>query len=83
MLEPQSIGKSSLALAFEVLRLVQREARARPAANWQLVVSPAIETALRGATAAGLRALETRLGRPILIAVEPSRERAAFDIVPR
>jgi Ribonuclease G/E len=83
MLEPQSIGKSSLALAFEVLRLVQREARARPAANWQLVVSPAIETALRGPAAAGLRALETRLGRQILIAAEPNRERTAFDIVPR
>jgi hypothetical protein len=83
MLEPQSVGKSSLALAFEVLRLVQREARARPAANWQLVVSPAVEAVLRGPAAAGLRALETRLGRQILIAVEPNRERTAFDIVPR
>ena len=83
MLEPRGIGKSSLALAFEVLRLVQREARARPAANWQLVVSPAIETALRGPAAAGLRALETRLGRQILVTAESNRERAAFDIVPR
>jgi ribonuclease G len=83
MLEPQSAGKSSLALAFEVLRLVQREARARPAADWRLVVSPAVEAALRGPAAAGLRALETRLGRQILIAVDPNRERTAFDIVPR
>jgi ribonuclease G len=83
MLEPRSIGKSSVALAFEVLRLVQREARARPAANWRLVVSPAIEAALRGAALAGLRALESRLGREIVITIEPNRERAAFDIVPR
>jgi ribonuclease G len=83
MLEPPSIGKSSLALAFEVLRLVQREARARPAASWRLVVSPAIEAALRGAAMAGLRALENRLGREIVITIEPNRERAAFDIVPR
>ena len=47
MLEPQGFGKSSLALAFEALRLVQREARANPAADWLLVVSPAIEAALR------------------------------------
>jgi ribonuclease G len=83
MLEPQSVGKNSVALAFEALRLIQREARAQPGANWQLVVSPAIETALRGPAAAGLHALETRLRRQILIAVEPNRERTAFDIVPR
>jgi len=80
MLEPQSLGKSSLALAFEVLRLAQREARARPAANWRLVVSPAIEAALRGPAMAGLRSLESRLGREIVITIEPNRERAAFDI---
>jgi len=83
MLEPQSFGKSSLALAFEALRLVQREARANPAADWLLVVSPAIEAALRGAAVAALRALEARLGREIAIAVEPSPDRSPFDIVRR
>jgi ribonuclease G len=83
MLEPQETGKSSLALAFEALRRVQREARARPAAHWRLVVSPAIEAALRGPAGAGLHALEARLGREIAITVEPNRERVAFDIVPR
>src|SRR6202040_1112832 len=39
MLEAERVGKSSLALAFEALRLLQREARARPAANWRLVVA--------------------------------------------
>jgi ribonuclease G len=83
MLEPPGVGKSSLALAFEVLRLVHREARAQPAANWRLVVSPGVEAALRGPAAAGLCVLETRLGRQILITIEPNRERGAFDIVPR
>jgi hypothetical protein len=38
---------------------------------------------LRGPAMAGLRALETRLGREIVIAIEPNHDRAAFDIVPR
>jgi Ribonuclease G/E len=83
MLEPAGIGKSSAALAFEALRLLQREARARPAANWRLVVAPAVEAVLRGPAAAGLRALETRLGRVIAITAEAGRDPAAFDIAPR
>jgi ribonuclease G len=83
MLEPRSTRKTSLALAFEALRLVQREARAHPAAKWRLVVSPALETALRGPAAPALRALEKRLGRETEIAVEPGRDAAAFDIAAR
>lgn len=83
MLEPHGARKSSLALAFEALRRVQREARARPAGNWRLVVCPAVEAALRGPAAPALRALETRLGREIAIAVDPGREPAAFDIAAR
>ena len=83
MLEPGSIGKSGAALAFEALRLLQREARARPAANWRLVVAPAVEAALRGPAAAGLRVLESRLGRHIALVTEPGRKKAAFDIVAR
>ena len=55
MLEPQAARKSAAALAFEALRALSREARARPAADWRLVVVPAVETALRGPAAAGLR----------------------------
>src|SRR5204862_6671164 len=83
MLEPQSAGRKSLSLAFEALRLIQREARANPATDWLLRVSPAVETALRGPAAAALRALEARLGREIAIAVEPSPDRFPFDIVRR
>ncbi|MBV9153851.1 MAG: ribonuclease E/G [Alphaproteobacteria bacterium] len=83
MVEPQGIGKTSIASAFEALRLLQREARAQPAANWRLVVSPAVGAVLRGSAAGALQALEARLGREIAVTVEPNRERAAFDIVAR
>jgi Ribonuclease G/E len=83
MLEPQSVAKSSLTLAFEALRKLQREARARPAANWRLIVGRSVEAALRGPAAAAVAALETRLGRKIVIEAELNRDRAAFDIVPR
>jgi hypothetical protein len=62
------------------LRALAREARTRPAANWRLAVSPTIETALRGPAAAGLRSLEQRLGRKIVVAIDPNLA-APFDIV--
>ena len=83
MLEPQGTGKTSIASAFEALRLLQREARGQPAANWQLVISPAITATLRGLAAEPLRTLEARLGREIAIAVEPNPDRAPFDIMRR
>jgi ribonuclease G len=78
MLEPLSTKKSAAALAFEALRALYREARADPAANWRLVVAPAIATALSGPASDGLRALETRLGRKIAVAVGGDN---GFDIV--
>ena len=82
MLEPQSTRKSAAALAFEALRTLAREARAHPAANWRLVVAPAVAAALSGPAAAGLRALETRLGRRVAVAVAPDRDVRPFDIEP-
>jgi Ribonuclease G/E len=73
--------RQPLALAHKALRTLQREARARPAANWTLRVSPPIAAALLGAANAALCELETRLGRRIEIvdiAGEPD-----FDIAPR
>lgn len=81
MLEAQSPRKSASALAFEALRALYREARARPAANWRLVAAPAVEAALRGPAATALAALEARLGRPIVLAAAPGREARPFDIV--
>jgi Ribonuclease G/E len=82
MLEPQSTRKSPAAFAFEALRRLAREARAHPAANWRLVVAPAVAAALSGPAAAGLRALETRLGRRVAVAVAPDHDAPPFDIAP-
>jgi Ribonuclease G/E len=82
MLEPESLRKSAVALAFEALRMVQREARAHPAANWRLSISPPVAAALRGVAAAGLKSLEERLGRRIALVVEAEGEARPFDIAP-
>jgi ribonuclease G len=78
MLEPGTRAKQPITLAHEALRRVSREARANPAAAWQLRVSPAVEAALRGPAAGALKALETRLGRPIVR--ETTAARDGFDI---
>ena len=82
MLEPGAMRKTATALAFEALRVLTREARARPAADWRLLVIPTVEAALRGPAAAGLRSLERRLGRSIAIAVDLGMA-TPFDIVAR
>jgi ribonuclease G len=83
MLEPSGIGKNPATLAFEALRALAREARARPAAEWRLVVVAAVGAALQGAAAPALRALEARLGRSIALAIRPGNDAPAFDIAPR
>jgi ribonuclease G len=83
MLEPRTSRRSATASAFECLRAVASEARARPATSWRLVVAPAVAAALRGPAADGCRALEARLGRPLAIETAPEAETRDFDIVPR
>jgi len=87
MLDPPERGKNAATLAFEALRRLMAEARANPAANWRLMVVPAVEAALRGPAATALVALETRLGRRIAIAQmtggetsHPGRDTQPFDI---
>ena len=80
MLEPHGTTKSAAALAFEALRALAREARARPAANWRLVVAPSVAAALSGPAAGALSALETRLGRRVAIVVGGG-DVSPFDIV--
>ena len=82
LLEPGAARKSATALAFEALRGLAREARARPAANWRLLVIPTVEAALRGPAADGMRSLEQRLGRTIEVAVDLGLA-APFDIAAR
>jgi ribonuclease G len=81
MLEPLGTRKGPTALAFEALRALHREARAAPAANWRLVVAPAVAAALQGPASGGLHALETRLGRSITVVVGDG-DSSPFDIVP-
>jgi ribonuclease G len=68
LLSPPLRDKTPLAVAFEALRAVYRESRARPSAAWRLVVDADVEAALRGPAAAALRSLEERLGRKLEIA---------------
>lgn len=79
MLESAGPRKNAAALAYEALRLLHREARARPAANWAMLVAPALMNVLHGPAAAALHALEMRLGRTIRVevAAEPG---PPFDI---
>jgi ribonuclease G len=81
MLEPLGARKSATTLAFAALRTLYREARADPAANWRLVVAPAIAAALAGPAANALRALETRLGRKVAVTVAAGGDNSPFDIV--
>jgi Ribonuclease G/E len=80
LLAPASRAKQSIALAHEALRRLQREARANPAANWQLSLSAEMAAALRGPAAAALKALETRLGRGIVLETVDALD--GFDIRP-
>jgi Rne/Rng family ribonuclease len=74
--------KTALTVALEALRDLAREAQAAPARALALRVAPEIAAALSDGTARQARlVLEARLGRPIAIAAEPGRARAAFDIV--
>jgi len=80
MLEPHGTRKSAVALAFEALRALHREARADPAANWRLVVAPTVAAALHGPALGALHALETRLGRRVAVALGGG-DISPFDIV--
>jgi ribonuclease G len=82
MLEPARLRKTAPTLAFEALRALYREARARPAANWRLLVAPDVAAVLQGAAADALRGLETRLGRTVQIVVAEDRGADPFDIAP-
>ncbi|MGE5268747.1 MAG: ribonuclease E/G [Thiohalocapsa sp.] len=80
MLESAGPRKNAAALAYEALRLLHREARARPAANWTLLVAPALMMVLQGPAASALHGLETRLGRAIRVEIMAEPGPAPFDI---
>lgn len=80
MLEPTGRRKQPVALAYEALKRLQREAHTMPSATWRLRVAPAVATVLHDAAAPALRTLETRLGRGI--AIESIDGLDGFDIAP-
>ncbi|HEU0215118.1 MAG TPA: ribonuclease E/G [Stellaceae bacterium] len=80
MLEPTGRRKQPVALAYEALKRLQREARMMPAATWRLRVAPAVAMTLHDTAAPALRTLETRLGRAI--AIESIDGLDGFDIAP-
>ncbi len=79
-----SLRKTTLTLAFEALRAVEREARAR-AGQWLILAAhPDLVAVLsEGEGLAARQVLETRLGQALTLAAEPQRRRDAFDIRPR
>ena len=81
MLERETTRKSAAALAFEALRVLAREARAQPAANWRLVAAPRVAAALSGPAAVALSVLETRLGRRVAVVAGVGGEVVPFDII--
>ncbi|HWB47749.1 MAG TPA: ribonuclease E/G [Stellaceae bacterium] len=78
MLEPASRRRQPVAVAYDALRRLQREARAAPAARWRLRAAPSVVMALQGPAAAALRSLEERLGHRI--AIDPEAGVESFDI---
>ncbi|MGA8759669.1 MAG: ribonuclease E/G [Stellaceae bacterium] len=85
LLEPASDGpliKTAATVALEALRLLRREARARPGRTWRLTVGPDVAAALAGEVARALRDLEQRFGRPIAIAEDANLGRRQFLIAP-
>jgi len=77
-----ALRDAPMSAAFAALRIVQREARARPAANWRLTVSAPVAAALIGPAATAVAALEARLGRRIEIAAAGDAP-SPFTITPR
>jgi ribonuclease G len=84
MLEPDGGGarrKRPIALAHEALRVLLREARTAPGANWTIRSAPAIAVALSGTANPALRGVEARLGRRVEIIEDAAV--SDFDISPR
>jgi Ribonuclease G/E len=81
MLDAGTARKNALALAFEALRRLYREARAQPAANWRLDAAPEVAAALHGQASSALQTLQTRLGRTISVETRAVAEAPPFDIV--
>jgi Ribonuclease G/E len=85
LLEPAPGGalvKTAVAIAHEALGALRREARAAPQYAWRLTVAPDVAAALDAEAAHAFRAVEERLGRPVLVTTDAGLGRDRFQIAP-
>jgi ribonuclease G len=85
LLEPRPGGayvKTAVAVAYEVLRALRREARAQPGRQWRLIVAPEVAAALAGSAASAVQDAERRFARKIAIETDPGYDRERFQITP-
>lgn len=61
----EGLVASPLTVAYEILRVVPREARAEPGARFLVRAAPQVVGALNGPARAALEDVESRLGRPL------------------
>jgi ribonuclease G len=83
LLEPRPGGrlvKTPTTIAYDALRALRREARARPGRKWRLTVAPEIAVVLAGAGSDALRGLEERFGHKILLTIDSTLNRERFQI---
>ena len=72
--------RTALSVGLAALAAVERRVAAAPEHAPELRLHPAVAAILAGEAAPARKALETRLGRPVTVAVEPGRARDSFDI---
>ena len=74
------LARSAETVAFEALRRVLAEARARPGKPLRLTAAPAVVEVLRGRAGAALGEVEERLGRSIELDADGKLGRGEFDV---
>ncbi|HLI09979.1 MAG TPA: Rne/Rng family ribonuclease [Alphaproteobacteria bacterium] len=73
--------RSAEAVAYELLRAVERMAAATPGRALTAIAAAAVIAALEGEAGPARRALEARLGASIALRADPQRRREQFEIV--
>ncbi len=80
-LEPDIPYRTALTVALEALRAAQRSAKAAPGRALTLMAAPEVVEMLKVEAAAARAALETALGRPLVLEARMDMDRESFEIV--
>jgi ribonuclease G len=72
--------KTAITVAYEVLRALRREARARPGRRWRLIVAPEVAVALARSVEFAVQETERRFARKLVIEADPSYDCERFQI---